>query len=305
MVHLRFFRAGALVGQIAPDLVELAAGLPKAAAKAARLLASLPRLATAALKKLVPLKELAVHLRKRLTQPTKLSSGHVLEPVGDAVLVKAPDGSEIGLIEPGDFTPEELAAWEKGWGETLTALPDPGDVRALPDQPLFLLQIDRVVDMLLAQVPRAGLTPQTWGTAMHQALKDFLRTNFPGGERIQVFADVEFRKIVTLPPNIDQMKVSDFLKLHPDIGALGPVRGDAKFLDQMIGNMKPDLIAFDPVSGQALVFDLVPKRDGAHFKKTLFYEKVLSHTADVRYVRVAETYYNDAVVAAGAAAAVP
>jgi hypothetical protein len=229
----------------------------------------------------------------------------VLEPVDDAILVKAPDGSELGLIDVGDFTPQELAAWEKGWGETIAALPDPGDVRALAQQPLFVLDVDRVVDMLLKQVPRAGLTPQTWGTAMHKALKDFLQANFPGGGRIGVFADVEFRKIINLPPNIDQMTVADFLKLHPDIGALGPVRGDAKFLAQKIGNMKPDLIAFDPVSGQALVFDLVPKRDAAHFKKTLFYEKVLSHTADVRFVRVAETYYNDAVAAASATAAVP
>ena len=217
MVGLRFFRAGEHVGQIAPDLVELVVGLPKAAARTARLVAKLPKLTTAALKKLVALKELAVHLRRRLTAPTKLSSGHVLEPVGDAILVKAPDGSELGLIEMGDFTPEELAAWEKGWAETLAALPDPGDLRSLPHQPLFLLEADKLVDMLLAQIPRAGLTPQTWGTAMHTALRNFLRTNFPGGSRILVFADVEFRKIVNLPPNIADMTVEQFLKLHPDI----------------------------------------------------------------------------------------
>lgn len=297
IVNLRFFQAGALVGQIAPDLVGLVAGLPKAAARAARLLASLPRLGTAALKKLVKLKELAVHLRTRLTEPKKLSSGHVLEPVGDAVLVRAPDGSELGLIEPGDLTSEELAAWEKGWSETLAALPDPGDIRALPHQPLFVLEADRVTDMLLAQVPQGGRTVQAWGTALHEVLKNFLRT-FPGGERILIFADVEFRKIVKLPPNIDQMTVGDFLQLHPDIGELGAVRGDVKFLGQTVGTMRPDLIAFDPLSGQALVWDLAPKFAGSHFKKTLFYEKVLSHTADVRYVTVAETFYR----AAGAAA---
>lgn len=304
-VALRWFQAGAMIGKVAPDLVAAVVAAPKAATAVGRALSTVPRLVVGQLRRLVPLPEVAAFLRGSRTRAVT-SNGSILEKAGQSVVVRAQDGEVVGRIEPGDYTPEELAEWERELGRLL---PDPqapaagsGTVAAASAElPSPVVAIDPEAVIRVAEegfVRRKQVetiaTPQRRGTVLHEEAAKYLEQLFPSTERVLVAVERRMAEIFDLPPSVANMTVADFLDAHPEVRAFTSVPSDKATLARRIGNLEPDLLVFDRLTGEAILWDLAPDVANPHFKKTLLYKAILERFVDVTSVRVAETYYNRA-----------
>lgn len=319
MMELRYFEAGAMLGKLVPDLLDVAFMLAKSPKMILKLAQAAGKLTVGRLKDLVPLAELARYLRKP-SGVVKTSTGVTLEKVEDVVVVRGPGDEIVGMIDPKEIAPKDLDDVAKLDG----ASPPPKDPPAkkppaervididdedfdeaiakhlddsVPTAALKAVDIDpeRIVaaaEAVLASLKAQGVTwsnARTYGTAIHTAAAEIIRRIYGSTPGLRVFADRPLREFLQLPPDLAETKVREFLAANPDLAKEMKVRKED--LDKAIGDLEPDLAIFSKEAGHLVLWDLAAQHDVGHVKKTVLYAMVARKSLNARLVGVAETYY--------------
>jgi hypothetical protein len=284
--QLRLFEAGAMIGEVLPDLVAAVKGAAWAGAKASeltvaagrRLGAVAPVLTSEIASSLMTRNEMGemIQVLRRGESSWTSPTGLILErSAANELLLRNPEGKVLARLD--DAAVEEV-------GEAIGRLDNtPGEVG-----PLFStvnLDLGGLARRVVAEIPQGSLSPGAWGSRLHQRAAEILRAD-PALTGWIVAADVEFRNVFDLGELAD-MTVAEFYQRFADVLPLG-LPQDGRTLGTIIGNKKPDLAIYNPKTGEAIVADLTSLaavRRQEHFRKTYLDMEILKIAVERGYAK--------------------
>ncbi|MFE0630855.1 hypothetical protein ACFW3D_28335 [Streptomyces sp. NPDC058864] len=301
LARRQYFLAGAELGSAVTSVIDLAHSLvelPGQLAKAGRAATAVGRaLARTSVRSIVQklsrvdLAAVKAALTQRLARWTT-PSGTAFERAGTDLVVTSPSGEVLGQLPFADLTEAEIDAALARLDQLAAA--NIGEAAAQLEtaiDPLEGLRMDQLTEYVAQQLPSQGpMTPQL-GTRRHTLLFELLEAiTAKSAPQIAHHIDTPFRQMPGINVPLPDQKVADFLKARGMLDEFRTLGSDV--LDSVVGDIRPDLISLDTVTGHAIVWDMTSIPRKPHLTKTMLAALILSE-ASPGYIRIAESYHGD------------